>query len=375
MTAVLVAVALPVLLGFAALTLDVAQIYNVREDLQNSADSAALAAASAYITDPMLQIRLGYGGGAAFDDTTAFGITEVNRVAARNQSFGMTSTAIDSADVRFGWIDLASGTSPLVTGGDYDAANAVQVTVRRDENENGAVSLFFAPIFGVNTAEVTASAVAVLDDRFQGYNLNDGTAEVWPVTVSKTIYQQELVGGSDSWQVDTNGTPTSGSDGVREINLYPYVSVPGNFGLLNIGIGSSSASGLSDQFEYGVTPDQMTDEIGSSTISFYDDTGASITHDIGGTPGLKASLETAMDTRVGQVVAFLLHDQVSGNGSNSTYRTTGMVFARVMDVRLKGASSSRGVWLQPVAYAGAGVVTNKNAPSSNGMVGLVMLAR
>ncbi len=45
-TIILVAVTVPVLLSFAALTVDVGQIYNARAELQNAADAAAMAAAS-----------------------------------------------------------------------------------------------------------------------------------------------------------------------------------------------------------------------------------------------------------------------------------------------------------------------------------------
>ncbi len=46
-TAVLVVVTIPVLLGMAALTIDVGYIYNLRAQVQNTADAAALAGASA----------------------------------------------------------------------------------------------------------------------------------------------------------------------------------------------------------------------------------------------------------------------------------------------------------------------------------------
>ena len=51
-----------VLLGFGALTIDVGVMYNVRADLQRSADAAALAGAAAYTSDKMLQIRQGGDG-------------------------------------------------------------------------------------------------------------------------------------------------------------------------------------------------------------------------------------------------------------------------------------------------------------------------
>jgi len=82
-----------------------------------------------------------------------------------------------------------------------------------------------------------------------------------------------------------------------------------------------------------------------------------------------------IETRLGQLVAYLVHDQATGNGDNTDYRITAKVFGRVMDVWLQGAASSRGVWLQPVAYFGAGVVVASTAPSSNGETGTLALVR
>ncbi len=51
-----------VILGFAALTVDVGVMYNTRADLQRAADAATLAGASAYTTDAMMRIRQDVGG-------------------------------------------------------------------------------------------------------------------------------------------------------------------------------------------------------------------------------------------------------------------------------------------------------------------------
>ena len=53
-----VGVVLVTLLTFAALTIDIGAIYNARGDLQRAADMAALAGATSYVEDTMLQVRL-----------------------------------------------------------------------------------------------------------------------------------------------------------------------------------------------------------------------------------------------------------------------------------------------------------------------------
>ena len=93
------------------------------------------------------------------------------------------------------------------------------------------------------------------------------------------------------------------------------------------------------------------------------------------TPPPSASLQSAIEMREGEVVAFLIHDQVTGNGANTEYRITRIVFARLMGVKLQGSSNSRGLWLQPAVYTGAGVRTSPAAPNSNGQIGKLILAR
>ena len=56
---VITVVLITIMLGFAALTVDIGVAYNARADLQIATDSAALAAASAYASDPMMEVRMG----------------------------------------------------------------------------------------------------------------------------------------------------------------------------------------------------------------------------------------------------------------------------------------------------------------------------
>ena len=60
--AVQVLVLLVVLIGAAALTIDVGAMFNARADLQRTVDAGALAGASAYVSDAMMMVRMGTGG-------------------------------------------------------------------------------------------------------------------------------------------------------------------------------------------------------------------------------------------------------------------------------------------------------------------------
>lgn len=243
---------------------------------------------------------------------------------------------------------------------------------------------FFSGIFGHYMTDSSASAVAVLDDRVTGFQTGaPGAANLLPFTVSQTAYYSELAGGGDSYAWDdTTQTVSNGADGIREIRLYPYPlsgstfsQGDGNFGVLNIGTGNQGVSVERNQIIDGVPPSDFQIEIGTSDPTFYDDAGNPITYDITGSPGLEVTLESSIEHLQGQVVGFFLHNGVTLSGANATYTITDLRFGRVMDIRLTGNPNQRGFFIQPVTYAGAGVKIDPDAPSTGGMVGLLILAR
>ena len=90
---------------------------------------------------------------------------------------------------------------------------------------------------------------------------------------------------------------------------------------------------------------------------------------------MKTALERTIDDRIGDVVAFFLHASTAQQGSNAVYTISDIRFGRIMDVRLSGPPTGRGIWIQPVSYNGGGVIISDGAPSSNGLVGRLVLAR
>ncbi|NOX57524.1 MAG: VWA domain-containing protein [Planctomycetes bacterium] len=151
-TAVMVAVFVPVLVGFAALTIDVGLIYNTKTDLQSAADAAALAAAS----------RLGdfdAGDPMTLGRQAAEAITQNNNVL--NQQ-----VQIDASDITFGRATFDKATGQLTFVPTNIFPDAARVVIRKSSGSpNGAVGLFFARIFGKNTQDVTAEAIAMLMPR------------------------------------------------------------------------------------------------------------------------------------------------------------------------------------------------------------------
>jgi hypothetical protein len=377
-TAALVVVTIPVLIGMAALTVDVAVMYNTRTDLQRSADAAALAGASSLLSDAMLRMRMGTDGPSDAENVAALADVRAAAFGALNPSLGTDTTIVDLEDVQIGYLDLTSGTSPLITNpGPPLYLNAVGVTVRRTAaGPNGAVGFFFAPIFGKMSTDVTATAVAAFDTRVEAYDMSAGY--LLPFTIDEENYEAELALGIDNFAHDeSNDTTGPGRDGISEANLYPIISGPGNFGLLNIPHTSAqSQTDVERQILNGVSPEELIQEMGTPEFVFEDENGEPIIHTLEGTTGLEASLKAALDLRVGDVIGFLLHDAdgVVDTGANLTYPVHALRFARVLEVKLTG--NDKRIWIQPATYTGGGLRLRSTGHGSlHDTAGLIVLVR
>lgn len=131
----MVALSLIVLLGFAALAIDLGQQYALSAQLETTADAAALAAAS----------RL---------PNQAKAVKAAAEYAELNMPEKRHGIVLNEDDIVFGtW-----------TGSRFDpegeVINAVQVTVRRSAANGNAAPTFFLHIFGHDHADLSAQAVA-----------------------------------------------------------------------------------------------------------------------------------------------------------------------------------------------------------------------
>jgi len=355
-----------VLLGFCALALDIAQLHLARTELQRSADAGALAGASVYLEN---------AGLIQSPELTTGAVQRAQAFAQFNDTLG-APTLLDAADVVPGTLDLDNPAAALDTTGAL-RFNAVQVLVRKASgSSNGSVAYNFAKILGFTSGGVGAGATAAFDDRFAGYEQTEEYGLLIPFTIHRDIYNDMFVNGPDDYYYDAEGEfVLEGPDGVREVRLYPYNTVPGNFGLRNSATPNHGVPALEQQILYGVTPADLELEVGTSVLTFYDSAGQPTTYNITGTPGLKVGLSDAVEERIGDVIGFFLHDQVTGNGANSVYRIVDLRFGRVMTIDLHGNPNNKRLIIQPVAYTGPGVVVHDYAPSSNGQVGALRIVR
>jgi hypothetical protein len=370
----LVAITLVVLLGVGALAIDGGQMYLARTQLQVAADAAALAAASAIVLDEGM-----VGDYMVVEEE---GRKRAMHIVSLHECLGR-QIQIAPTDITFGRIeDPADLSSPFTSKTtDYNAVHVV--AARTASSVGGPIGLFLAQIWGNDEADVRATAVAVMDDRLSGYNPIVTT--LIPFTIWDEEYERQVnYTGTDGykWDEDNNNVKGEG-DGILEIHLYPYklsgdttnpeFEGSGNCGVLNIGVDSQASSDVVPQITDGVTHEDLAAEFGVDHLTFKDEDGSPLTFEANGNTGLMANLHKPLEERIGDVVGFLLHNEVRFDGSNAIYTIVDMRYGRIMDITLHG--NAKKLILQPVAYAGPDVITDPDAPPTDLEVNRLVLAR
>ncbi len=138
---VLVAVMLGVLFMFAAFTIDIGHIIVAQSELQNAADAAALSAVG-HLQEGPAQAR-----------AAAIALAACNQAA--NQSVSITD-----ADIELGTWNEETATFTVLAAAHESSANAVRVTCARTAARESSLRLFFAPMFGRDTADIQVTATA-----------------------------------------------------------------------------------------------------------------------------------------------------------------------------------------------------------------------
>lgn len=182
---VTVAILIFVLLGITAIAIDISYRHVIRNELQNAADSAALASARE-MTKIYQTVTQPYTFQSADVDKVFLKAQEMvklnlNMEYLKNQEIDKPLT-IDSSDIVLGKWDPITRTVTAT----FSQPDAVQVTARRDDKTNGPVSTFFAQVFNIKTMAVTASATAALS----GPSFVDEGGITIPIGISKKWFDR-----------------------------------------------------------------------------------------------------------------------------------------------------------------------------------------
>jgi len=368
---VLVVAVMVMVMAFAAFTVDIGFITVTKAELQKTADGSALSA--------MIDLKEGLGPSSQLSNSTveANARQTVVDVAAANRAGGKESVTADPNNgVRFGQVVYDSSTGSWVKTWGVAPYNMVEVTVNRSDSGevgDGPLPLSFAPVIGQTTANVEAKAIAAVLPAI-GFRMNPGAPnnpEILPIALDEYTWNDMLAGGGSddySWN-EANKTVSNGSDGIREVNLYPYGPQelpPGNRGTVDFGSSSNSTADLKRQILYGLN---------ENDLSYF---GGEITFENGpltlnGDTGLSAGIKTQLTEIIGQPRAIPIFTEVSGPGNNAMFTVVRLVGIRILDVRLSG--KNKYVIVQPAIVSSAHAIPGGETISTGSVVTKPMLIK
>ena len=144
-TAVLLVITVPVMIGMAALAVDVGYMINLATEAQNTADAGALA-----------------GANALRNTDFEFAYVRTHEIIAHNQQ-RQGFTAPSDQIVQFGWWDTTTQTFTEMAAENLASANAARVVAVRNDTP-----LFFAALWGVTSTDMSREAVAMIQPSCGG---------------------------------------------------------------------------------------------------------------------------------------------------------------------------------------------------------------
>lgn len=350
------------LLGMVAFAVDLGFYASTKTEMQRAADSAAIAAAWDLIelAPPGATRSLSDEIGNARDRAVSY--VSSNAVAGGAAIDGNSSNSA-SGNVVIGYLANDAQTSATMEFGNQNQFNAVQVTVRKNAQQNGEVPLFFARVWNMTGLEAQGTATAALVNNFGGFATpsNGSNLQILPFALDEDTWSDLLQGNGDDdwkWNVST-GRVEPGRDGVLEFNLYPQgTGSPGNRGTVDIGSSNNSTADLSRQIVQGISPADLA-YLGGS-IKF--DSQGTLT--LNGDTGISAGVKDELASIIGQRRIIPIFQSVTGPGNNAQYVITKFVGVRIMAVQLTGKMSGKYLKVQPANIVALGGIPKAGTQST-----------
>lgn len=252
-----------------------------------------------------------------------------------------------NADFELGYMASLSGNDPIVSDSSKPF-RAVRVRIQKSEGINGQVPLYFARIFGQTGRNLTVESTAAMATKIKGFstpsNGTSNTIDLLPFALDQGTWDAMLAGGgSDQYRFDAQQNKiVSGSDGIREVNLYPQgTGSPGNRGTVDIGGANNSTFDIARQIVHGISADDLI-ELGKPLVLSNE---GKMT--LNGDTGISAGVKDELASIIGQTRIIPIFQSVSGNGNNAMYTIVRWVGVRVLAVKLTGPMNGKYVMVQP----------------------------
>lgn len=355
-TIMLAAIMMATLVGMLAFSVDIGYLAASKAELRRTADAAALAACWQMFDSAVAGESPSQTSSSV--RTTAVSLAGLNRVCnhgAELETLGQTS------DVREGYLENMSATATL-NSNSTNPFRAVSVRIRKTDDMNGDVPFFFAPILGHYGREVTVNATAAFATQIKGFKTPTGGAasnlDVLPFALDLQTWNNLLSGGgTDGYRYNAAcESVTAGSDGIREVNLYPQgTGSPGNRGTVDIGGSNNSTADIARQIVSGISADDLN-ALGKPLLLNSDGVMT-----LNGDTGISAGVKDELASIIGQTRIIPIFSSVSGNGNNAMYTIVKWVGVRILAVRLTGPMSSKMLMVQPAPMIARNVVVGDSS--------------
>ncbi|MHB8865030.1 MAG: pilus assembly protein TadG-related protein [Pirellulaceae bacterium] len=337
------------LLAMIALAVDVGFLCVTRQQLQRSADAAALAACWELIdtgaptgqSNPSL---MRYNA-----QTIANDFAQMNEVLQRRPE-------LLTDDIQIGYLENPSDPTCSMVLNSGNPPNAVRVKVRRSDGVNGPAPLFFARVLGHSEMQMEAEATAALLTNIRGFRTppQGKPIGILPFALDEGTFHDMINGeGEDNWIWDEDRNERiAGQDGASEVNLFPQgTGSPGNRGTVDIGKSNNSTKDISRQIINGISEADLAAHGGELVI----DEETKVLY-LNGDTGISAGVKDELASVIGEPKIIPIFRDVSGNGNNATYTIVDFVGVRILDVKLTGSMSSKRVTIQPATIVTSGAV-------------------
>ena len=354
---VLSAVLMVIMMAMIAFAVDLGYVYNARTELQRAADASAIAACWELIDEDAVK------GTSNSSVITSDARSKARQFVALNKITQAAANLADE-DITVGYIaSPGNPSSPFLTSGYSGAPNAVKLRIRRTTQQNGGVPLFFGRVLGVSFATMESEATAAYLPGLSGFKApGDGTnLGILPYALDQGTWDAMLAGtgGSDSYNfAESNGSVSAGSDGIREVNLFPQgTGSPGNRGTVDIGGANNSTSDIARQILQGISPQDMA-QMPDGKLQF-DSNGKLY---LNGDTGISAGVKDELASIIGETRIIPIFSSVTGNGNNAVYTIVKFCGIRVMYVKLTG--SNKQVLVQPAVCVTKGGIQSTSFNSN-----------
>jgi len=333
-----------------AFSIDIGYLAMSKSEMRRTADSAALAGGW-QLLDSKIK-------GDSPLQATSLMRTAASQVALENRvcnSGPILQASGVATDITEGYLANISANGTL-SSNSQNPFQAVRVRVQRTAQSNGLVPFFFAKVFGETGIQMTVNATSAMAIQVKGFSSPPTSTlgiNLLPFALDLGTWNAMLNGGgSDIYNYNTvTGLLTGGSDGIREVNLYPQgTGSPGNRGTVDIGGSNNSTADIARQIISGISAEDLED-LGKPLML-----DANGTMTLNGDTGISAGVKDELASIIGETRIIPVFSSVFGNGNNANYTIVQWVGVRILYVKLTGSMSSKQLIVQPAPVIARNVV-------------------